>query len=1185
MLQIYKASAGSGKTYNLTREYIKFLIAVKDEKGRYRLRRHPMSDHSRILAITFTNKATGEMTHRIIKELATLAGMASDDELKELGLEPADREKSTLSSPYYKDFTNPDTGLGCTADELRKAARTALTNLLYDYSYFNVSTIDSFFQSVLRMFTREVELPDNYNVELDNKFAISLGVDEMYTSLNYHTIKDTPENVEQQWVKAWLLEFMKDRMLQGKSFNIFSRSSSNYSELIDELSSVTDEEFKKRLPLLRPYFADHTRLMKFAAAVARLTDTARDEMKALAARVLETVPDIEKNLSTNYVNALRKIVNNTPLTSDGTIVSAATDPNKAVKAAARKVLSDSYQQLCVSAAAAYVRYKSVKSQLDPIRRHVYIFGLISTVMNYIDAYCRDNQLILLNETNNILHGLINDDETPFIYEKLGYYLDHFLIDEFQDTSAMQWENLKPLLMESLSRGNDNLVIGDEKQCIYRFRSSDPRLLGEQVNIDTTERFNTDEIVQLKGIDIVDNSNWRSSPEIVLFNNTLFMDLARQLDDKFGNRPGVLSATRTYTNTIQQIDDRRKTVPGYVKVRMTQPQTPGRKPKTDDATEAKPVSATDSALDFMLTELRRQLDSGYEPGDIAILVRGKRDGKRVIDFLLAKMNDPADPLRRFDIISEEAVTLDASRAVRLITSVLRLVSLPEFLEADELAVAKARGQHTNDIKRHDAYRRARLVNRFHFYLHLTHDDGSAYTASEALEAALKDNKTPTDSATDTDETAMKSLLDMECPSLPAIVERIIHAFVPPALKASENLFLSTYQDAVIEFTKRGNHDIRSFLDWWDKGGHRTAITLPADINAVTVMTIHKAKGLEFPCVHIPFAGGDMFKSESVDWVDFDTARFAEIGIDETIVPPAMPLAITKAMTESDLYGRSCADIVAQTNIDELNVNYVAFTRPTRELIVNCSAAKEGTFSKLVENAFMTLDDSRIDSLGITDVSRQWVMTLADRYADNILTIGEPTTPVRSNSKKAPRPMLELKRYTTAPDLKRMTARTQPDALEPFDPTSQRHLGNFMHAVMSLIMTPDDLDNAMKRQVYRHRMREPLASQLKQRLHMALTNQAAARWFGDFTRVITERPISNNGRDTRIDRVVWLPDGTIEVVDYKFVDRLPSSFDDNDTHRKYIRQVKGYCNSIRGNTHARVNGYIWYIGPDDNMIVKI
>lgn len=230
MLQIYKASAGSGKTYNLTKQYIMFLIAEKHDDGLYYLRRKPSSEHSRILAITFTNKATNEMTRRIIKELAILAGMAADDELAELGLTPGERHESTSKSGYYKDFMNPDTGLHCDTDSLRKAARTALTDLLYDYSYFNVSTIDSFFQSVLRMFTREVELPENYNVELNSTYATAIGVDEMFNSLSYKTIAGTPENVHQKWIKEWLLAYMRNKMANGSSFNMFSRGSALYRD-------------------------------------------------------------------------------------------------------------------------------------------------------------------------------------------------------------------------------------------------------------------------------------------------------------------------------------------------------------------------------------------------------------------------------------------------------------------------------------------------------------------------------------------------------------------------------------------------------------------------------------------------------------------------------------------------------------------------------------------------------------------------------------------------------------------------------------------------------------------------------------------------------------------------------------------------------------------------------------------
>ena len=1188
MLQIYKASAGSGKTYNLTREYIKFLIATKKEDGRYRLRSKRLSDHSRILAITFTNKATGEMTRRIIKELAILAGCPTNDELDRLGLKPEQRLDSTFKSPYFKAFIeDEDTCLGCTVDELRQASREALTNLLYDFSYFNVSTIDSFFQSVLRMFTREVELPDNYNVELDNKFAISLGVDEMYTSLNYHTIPGTPEDVEQSWVKAWLYEFMKDKMAQGQTFNIFSRSSANYEGLIKELSDITGEEFKKRLPLLRPYFADRARLVKFASAVGELLVESEKEMLSLARQVRDTIPDKEKYLTKNYLNAIKKIADGEPLSSDATIIGAATDIKKAVLKAGLENLSPAYQQLCIAAAAAYQRNKLLAQQLSPIRRHVYIFGLISTIMNYIDAYCRDNQLILLDQTNNILHGLINDDETPFIYEKLGYYLDHFLFDEFQDTSSMQWENLKPLLMESLSRGMDNLVIGDEKQCIYRFRSSDPRLLGQQVGMDVASRFGTPDILQLRGVDIAYNSNWRSSPEIVKFNNTLFVELASQIDNRVGNRAGVISALSTYTNTIQQIDPARKTLPGYIKVKIGK--TPPRPKKGDEPPAEKQPSVTQQALDFMLTELKRQLDAGYEPRDIAILVRGRKEGQLVISFLLEQMNAAENPLRHFDIISEEAVTLDSSRSIRLVTSVLRLVSLPEFLEADEIAVAKASGRRVAAGGMSDAYRRARLVNRFHFYLHLTHDDGSPYTAAEAIDAALNDNKDPGVELLESERQSLKSLLDMECLSLPAIVERIIHSFVPDSLKTTENIFLSTYQDAVLDFTKRGNHDIASFLRWWDKTGHNTAITLPPDINAVSLLTIHKAKGLEYPCVHLPFAGGELYKSGSIEWVDFDKSQFASIGIDQDIVPDAMPLSITQSMADSPLFGTSCADVIAQSSIDELNVNYVAFTRPTRELIIFVSQTREGTFGKLLTTAFQNLDDNRIDSFGLTDGSRRWVEPMTDKFNGELLEIGSPTAPERASAdcdkSRSYTLDIELTEYETVPDQKRLEARTQPDLLEPFNPDSLRHLGTFLHAVMSLVMTPADLDKAMERRAYRYRIKSDLATQLKKRLARALANPDAARWFNDFKRVITERQISDRGRDTRVDRVVWLPDGSVDVVDYKFVEEIPAQLDGNEIHKKYVAQVNGYSRSVKGNTGATVRGYIWYIAPDSDLIVQI
>lgn len=1186
MLQIYKASAGSGKTFTLTREYIKYLIAAKSPDGRYRLRRKPASEHSRILAITFTNKATNEMTRRIIKELAILAGMPTSEELAELGLTPDQADETTARSAYIRDFLDPDTGLDCTIDELRDASRKALTNLLYDYSYFNVSTIDSFFQSVLRMFTREVELPDNYNVELNNHFAISLGVDEMFNTLNYNTIPDTPQWVEQRWVSNWIYQFMKANMADGGSFNMFSRSSYLYGQLIKELTDISNEEFKRRLDVLRPYFARHELTVRFASSLSTLLADAGRELTRSAAELADSMPP--DAFSANFIKAIKKLANGEPLSSDKSITKVVEEPRAAVtdKSMKKYGLGEAFLTRCRDVATNYVKYAGIAAEFRPILKRVYIFGLLSTIMNHLDAYCRDNSLILLSETNNILKGLINDDETPFLYEKLGYYLDHFLIDEFQDTSPMQWENLRPLLMESLGRGKDNLVIGDEKQCIYRFRNSDPRLLGETVELDATRRFRTGDIVDIKGVDIKDNSNWRSAVEIVMFNNTLFRALAEIVDRKSGHRPGVLSATETYTNIIQQIDSRRLGNRGYVKIEFGSAPPPRAKNDSAGADDSPAApSGDDAALQFMTAEMMRQLESGYAPGDIAVLVRGHEDGQKVISHLLKLMNDPLSPLPRFDIISEDAMGLASSQAIRLIISILRLVSLPEFLEVDPKAAAQAAGAPAPERRQSDAYRRARLINRFQFYLHLTHSDGRTYSASEALEAALIDNRTLTSAVADDNDSAIKSLLDMDCLNLPAVIERIIHTFVPEQLKAGDNLFLATFQDLVIDFSQRGNHDIKSFLDWWDKSGHKSRITSPADSNALTVMTIHKAKGLEFPCVLIPFADGDMFKNGTTAWVDLEPEKFEKLGIDPADVPPAMPLNITTKMTESVIYGDACRNVIAQSLVDELNVNYVALTRPTTELIIYSPYKKAESFRSYLIEALRLATPQYIDNLDIGSDGKQWLVPLSTGFDGTTFTLGEPTRPRKREEKAAPANRFELTTYTTGEFIERAHACTQPDAIDPFDPADQRHIGNFLHSVMSLVTHRDRLDYAIRRQSYRYRLEEHITNRLHDRLKAALSTPAADRWFCSFDRVITERTVTSRGDTRRPDRIVWLPDGSIDVVDYKFVDSLPTSFDNNPTHRKYVSQVERYCRDVRGNTHAPVSGYIWYISHDSNIIAKI
>ncbi len=1161
MLKIYKASAGSGKTYNLTREYIKYLIAAKRSDGSYRLRPAASRQHSRLLAITFTNKATNEMTRRIIRELSILADMPAID----------DPEFEALSSPttarsaYAADFMKE---LQCSEEELTQASRDALTNLLYDFSYFNVSTIDSFFQSVLRMFTREVDLPDNFGVELDNKMAITIGTNELFNSLSYNTIKDTPEDIEKRWVERWLYLYMLSNLDSGAVFNMFSKNSRVYKGIIDDFNNIMGEEFKRRYPSLSEYFADQGRIVRFENGMRSISSTMINVARELARSLLAEYGP--KDLNSNFYKGIVKMAKEGVITG-ATLASVANGTALPFTAAQIKKNSPSDAEISrlVEAAARLVEADRVTRIFKPLLGSIYIFGLLTTIMKHIEAYCRENSIFLLSETNNILSGLINDSETPFIYEKLGYYLDHLLIDEFQDTSTMQWDNLRPLVMESLSRGNDDLVIGDEKQCIYRFRNSAPELLGNVVENDTLARFKDPATVGISGISLDDNRNWRSAEEIVKFNNALFHALAALVDGA-STGAGHISATATYQGIVQSIDSRRLGNHGYVKIGF------GSKEET----------GPDAALNFMTTELRRQLASGYKPQDIAILVRRNSEGEMVIRHLLEKMNDEENPLPRFDIVSNDAMHIDSCLSVKLILSVLRLVSMPEFLDDKE----------TNTRKRSNSYHRVRLINRFHYYLHLTHDDDPSgshrpYTTEEALDAALRDNSADAEEIRQGDS-ELKSLLDMDCLNLPAIVERIISNYVPAQKRIDDNLFLTAFQDVVLDYSKNGNHDLRSFLAWWDRTGFKRSISSPPDMNALTVITVHQSKGLEYPCVHYPFATGRLFDPNGIEWFDIDRDAIAATGIDPETIPSSMPLALSSALSGHPVVGGQYDDLASRQRIDELNVNYVCFTRATTELIVHTAPlrnSKEG-FHDYLLNAIEGLTSELLDSDTTIDPERKkWMTPLAPHLDGDTFTLGEPTFKTAKEKKTKAKEIVEvmpMPAYLPAINDSITRACTSPEVLDPFSIDDPRKLGDFLHAVMEQLLTPGRLDYALRRQAYRFHIDPETAFKLRGRIEYALGEPLAKRWFEGYERVLTERSVMFRDKIGRPDRVVFLPDGTIDIVDYKFVDELPASLIDNPTHNKYQRQVRRYCRHIATSTrNRRVKGYVWYIADGRTLIAEI
>lgn len=1165
MLYIYKASAGSGKTYNLTKRYLTYLLAEKGGDGHYRLRRFSGSHHQHLLAITFTNKATNEMAARIIKELAILAGMAPED------------KKSDYLADFMRDF-------GATALEIQDAARRALIDLLYDYSYVNISTIDSFFQSVLRLFSRELDIPDNYNVDLDLNHAVTLAVGELFNSLSYRMEPASLAGEEKKYIAGWLENYMETNRKDGNGFNIFSRKSTLFGNLVSEMTHLYDkEEFKGAMEALKTYFADRGAIIRFSNALVRARSHIKEETTRLATGLLAACDPA--TLNRYWASVLENCLQGNLPGSNTSTTDNVADPEGKLTA----IFKAAYIKTGAVTPAAEQQHRDVAARLVSMRdflptinnfiKAVNSLGITWMTNEYVESFARDNNLLLLSHATTLLKGIINDSETPFVYERLGYYLDHFLIDEFQDTAPQQWENLRPLITESLGRGNDNLIIGDEKQSIYRFRNSDPQLLGYQVEEQITARFGTPDVVVQEGRLPDERNNWRSAPEIVKFNNSLFASLSNLMADNETSPEAARLLRDTYSNVEQRIHARRSTLPGYVSITTLA--------ETDD------MKCPDLSLRKLALDIHRQLTEGrYFPKDIAVLVRTHREGALVISYLLECMSDPSHPLTPFPIISADSLKVDTSLTVRYIVSIMRLLLMPvddgkekaatEGKATDaETAEGQAAGGEASTKPRRvrnrlSSFRLARLIKLFRH--------NSAATDANPFGALVEALDTNRDVTTEQIAAEVDILADMQCHSIPGMVQRIINNYVDPSAVKADNAFVSLFQDLVINYSNRYGHDLRSFLAWWDKNGRFTALVSPDDVNALTVSTIHKAKGLEYPCVHIPFGEFPFvtFKDKELFSIDREAlaARLSfpddpnPLTLAADDVPPVLPILPGDWMDREPLLAARVSDLRSQQLIDRLNMLYVAFTRPTRELIVN-------TWNGVGGRAENRLHPCLIKAIETAVTGGDWTLPLAEYVAGDRFEIGEPTV---NHKTVEPKPLV------TPPDPPRpaagIVAEVKLDNLGPVNLDDPRQYGNFMHGVMSNVRRADDLERAFTRAMRRFYIPVDRRTELKERLAALVNDPEGGRWFQPEVRVINERSISFHDAVRRPDRVVIFPDGSAEVIDYKFVSHLPADLSHDPTHARYKVAVTRYCQGVAvAKGLPGVSGYLWYISPDDTLIVKV
>ncbi len=1122
MLKIYKASAGSGKTFTLTREYIKMLLGVKDDNGKYKLIENRDKAQRHILAITFTNKATEEMKQRIIYELSILASDPSNCKLID----------------YLKDDLQTND-----LDKIKNAAKNALYSILFNFSSFSISTIDSFFQQILRTFAFDIDRNGNFEIELDRRSIISQVIIQLFESLDESL---EIEGTQTQLLRHWLEVFMEDQVEDSKKFNIFNRESSLFSTLVEDINSLINEEYILRANEMMPYLEHPEKLKAFEKALGKYISNIKNEIKTKAENFLSDINNLGvdgfSNLKPEWLN---KWIAGQIDDPNVTIQKAAEDENKVFKKSNKNLgkapdipltLKESGKNL----AQTVVRNNIMLKTANIMKKNICLTGLLSIVVKSMREYCRERNIIMLSDTNELINGIIDGSPTPFIYERMGLKLNNYLIDEFQDTSKMQWRNMMPLLVESLSKGYDDLIIGDEKQSIYRFRNAEPELLGSDAQTDIESQ---DQPVELRGNKLSENVNWRSSENVIRFNNSLFFALGNALDNS-----AQLGNNNAYKKVIQDIPEKEGVQPGKVTFRFLESQSNSE--FTDDATQ-------------LAIETISELLKVYKPGDIAILIRKNEEGQTITEALLNAMkSEPGvqPKLPKFKIISNEAVSLNSSPAIKLLVNILKLNSRSADLQADDSEASK-KYSRADSLKLH---------HRFELNLTSTKIDDYTNDRKEKLGDALIK---AVDDSNLTGEIYRLNPLKNSVNDLLSLIDRAI-LLLPEDMRVENTLFITMFQDVVKDYLSRNQGDLYSFLKWWDLNGYRFKVDSPESRDAMTISTIHKSKGLEFKCVVIPYAGK---KPKTVDdklyWIDSVSLN----GIPDEIIPPIFPTKLSKKQLSGTPFESSYNLQSSKHLIDSINTYYVAFTRAKQELFVIAMKNGESEMNdiyNIISNLTRETLSDYMDRECLDKSMDHLVTPLAD-YLDENNGIFEYGSYYASTSEKeslSKRNSIEMPSYQVFDNSKKLFLVTTEK--ENVAPENARKMGTFMHEVLKGVYSKDDISFRCRQEGQKAGLDSEMIDKRIDILSKAVADEHVSAWFEDFDRVVMERNIASHDTiHTRPDRIVWTKEGNVDIIDYKF----------GSIEKKYTAQVQDYVNRIRESGEKNVRGFLWF--PLENKIVTV
>lgn len=1005
--------------------------------------------YKKILAITFTNKAVEEMKSRIVGSLHEFS--------KDMPSEKA--------AEFMKNISQ-ETNLS--VQTIRDKSKAIIKNIIHNYAAFDISTIDKFTHKVIRAFAHDLNLPVTFDVSLETDVLLQEAVDAIIAKAG-----------EDELLTKILVDFSVDKTDNDKSWDVTH-------ELLDVSRLLVNENNRNEIAHFHGKTIDEFLIIKqqLAEAIKALEEECvvfANVAFGLMEKHSIDLASFSRGTFPNHLGYIQK----------GELKSThkkffETEDIQVNKAANDKAIIESIAPELLSILAKVYKNYEKKNFYSAFQKNITPLSLLNSIAQELETIQKDQNILSISEFNAIIYNEIQNQPAPFIYERLGERYKHFFIDEFQDTSEMQWHNLVPLIDNALSsedltgtRGS-LMIVGDPKQSIYRWRGGKAEQFISLSKDENPFSNPSKELVRL-------GKNFRSYAEVIAFNNAFFA----MLSDEFSND----DYQDLYRNkSHQETNDKSG---GYVNISFI--------PKVDAADETFEEEADDKVqlyLKATLATIEKVKAKGFQYRDMVLLTRKRTQGVALANYLTE--ND-------IPILSSETLLIENATEVKLILNVLRFLKNNNDKEAKAAFLYFVAKNRQNEIPVHD-------------YI----ETGMAKISEEELESWLAEIGTHI------------SFKNCRKKSLYEAVEIIISTFIKEKSTVS---YVQYFTDLVLERDVRTQSGISDFLDYWNTNGSKFSIPSPEGNDAVRIMTIHKAKGLEFPVVIFPFAEEDYARSpRNKMWLELEEESFN------------IPKALVDTKKEVAEYGENASMVYMERSqeelLDNINVLYVALTRAEEQLYVisNKNLTSKGELQNNMSSYFIKY----LDFKGV--------------YPDekSEFEFGDSNRLSASKGDKEKQPTIEIVNEVFDP--KKIKIAQREALMWGTDQVKAIEFGNVMHEILSFVKNATDIELAVIKAIENGLITESQKSDIITTLIEIVDHPELAVFFGEEMKVFNEQNIIKFGMPTIKPDRVSINGNLAYLLDYK-----------TGAHQaKYEKQLSEYAKALEEMGFSVSKKTLAYIG---------